>query len=33
MDYGEAALAITIAVDVGHLFKNFYRVFDANILA
>ena len=33
MNYGEAALAITIAVDVGHLFKKFYRGFDANILA
>ena len=32
MNYGEAASAITIAVDVGHLFKKFYRVFDANIL-
>ena len=32
MNYGEAALAITIAVDVGHLFKKFYRGFDADIL-
>ena len=32
MSYGEAALAITIAVDVGHLFKKFYRGFDADIL-
>ena len=27
MNYGEAASAITIVVDVGHLFKNFYRGF------
>ena len=33
MNYGEAASAITIAVDVGHLFKKFYRGFDANILS
>jgi len=33
MNYGEAALAITITVDVGHLFKKFYREFYANILA
>ena len=33
MNYGEAASAITIAVDVCHLFKKFYRGFDANILA
>ena len=32
MNYGEAALAITVAVDVGHLFKKFYRGFDADIL-
>ena len=32
MNYGEAASAITIAVDVGHLFKKFYRGFDAGIL-
>ena len=32
MNYGEAALAITIAVDVGHLFKKFYRGFDTDIL-
>jgi len=32
MNYGEAALAITIAVDVGHLFKKFYSGFDADIL-
>ena len=32
MNYGEAASAITIAIDVGHLFKKFYRGFDANIL-
>ena len=32
MNYGEAASAITIIVDVGHLFKKFYRGFDANIL-
>ena len=30
--YGEAALAITIAVDVGHVFKKFYRGFDIDIL-
>jgi len=33
MNYGEAASAITIVVDVGHLFKKFYRGFAANILA
>ena len=27
MSYGEAASTITIAVDVGHLFKRFYRGF------
>ena len=32
MNYGEAASAITIAVDIGHLFKKFFRGFDANIL-
>ena len=32
MNYGEATSAITIAVDVGHLFKKFYGGFDANIL-
>jgi len=32
MNYGEAASTITIVVDVGHLFKKFYRGFDANIL-
>ena len=32
MNYGEAASAITIAIDVGHHFKKFYRGFDANIL-
>ena len=32
MNYGEATSAITIVVDVGHLFKKFYRGFDANIL-
>jgi len=32
MNYGEAASAITIVVDVGHLFNKFYRGFDANIL-
>ena len=32
MSYGEAASAITIAVDVGHLFKRFYRGFDADTL-
>ena len=31
MSYGEAASAITIAVDVGHLFKKFYRGFDADV--
>jgi len=33
MNYGEAASVITIVVDVGHLFKKFYREFYANILA
>ena len=32
MNYGEAATAITIAIDVGHLFKKFYRGFEADIL-
>ena len=32
MNYGEAASAITIAVDAGHLFKKFYRWFDVDIL-
>ena len=32
MNNGEAASAITIVVDVGHLFKKFYREFDADIL-
>ena len=32
MSYGEATLAITIDVDVGHLFRKFYRGFDADIL-
>ena len=32
MNYGEAASAITIAVDMGHLFKSFFRGFDVNIL-
>ena len=32
MNYSEAASVITIAVDVGHLFKNFFKGFDANIL-
>ena len=32
MNYGEPASAITIAVDVGHLFKKFFKGFDANIL-
>ena len=32
MNYSEAASAITIVADVGHLFKNFYKGFDANIL-
>ena len=31
-NYGEAASAIIIDVDVGHLFKKFYRGFDADIL-
>ena len=32
MNYGEATSAITIAVNVGHLFKKFYKGFDADIL-
>ena len=32
MNYGEAAQAITIAVDIGHLFKKFYRVFGVDFL-
>ena len=32
LKYGEAASTITIVVDVGHLFKKFYRGFDTNIL-
>ena len=32
MNYGEATSAITIAVDIGHLFKKFFKGFDANIL-
>ena len=32
MNYGEAASSITVGVDVGHLFKKFYRGFDADIL-
>ena len=32
MNYGGAASALTIAVDVGHLFKKFFKGFDANIL-
>ena len=32
MNYGEVASAITIAIDIGHLFKKFYRGFDTNIL-
>ena len=32
MNYGEAASAIIITIDVGHLFKKFYRGFDADIL-
>jgi len=30
--YGEAASAIIIDVDIGHLFKKFYRGFDAAVL-
>ena len=32
MSYGEAASTITIDVDVGHLFRKFYRGFDADTL-
>ena len=32
MGYGEVASAITIVIDIGHLFKKFYRGFDADIL-
>ena len=32
MNYGEAASAKTIIIDVGHLFKKFYRGFDVDIL-
>ena len=32
MNYDKVASVITITVDVGHLFKKFYRGFDANIL-
>ena len=32
MSYGEAASTITIDFDIGHLFKKFYRGFDADIL-
>ena len=32
MSYGEAASAITIDFDVGHLFKKFYRGFDVGML-
>ena len=32
MSYGEAASAITIDIDIGHLFKKFYRGFNAGIL-
>jgi hypothetical protein len=32
MNYGEAASAISIAIDIGHLFKKVYRGFDADIL-
>ena len=32
MNYGEVALAITITIDIGHVFKNFFKGFDANIL-
>ena len=33
MSYGEAASTITIDVNVGHLFKRFYRGFDADTLS
>ena len=32
MSYGEAASAISIDIDIGHLFKKFYRGFDADTL-
>ena len=32
MNYGEATSTITIAVDIGHLFKKIFKGFDANIL-
>ena len=32
MSYGEAASAITIDINIGHLSKKFYRQFDADIL-
>ena len=32
MNYGEVASAITIVVNICHLFKNFFKGFDANIL-
>ena len=32
MSYGEVASAIIIDVDVGHLFKKFYKGFDVDIL-
>ena len=32
MSYGEAASAIIIDSDIGHLFKMFYRGFDVDIL-
>ena len=30
--YGEATTAITINIDIGHLFKKFFRGFDASVL-
>ena len=33
MNYDEATSAKTITIDVGHLFKKFYKGFDGNILA
>ena len=32
MNYGEATSAITVVVDISHLFKKFYRGFDVDIL-
>ena len=32
MSYGETASAITINIDIGHLFKKLYRGFDVDIL-